>query len=514
MIVTGERAIPLPGSTGGSELAFLIRGERAPTVGFYFLLFMYQLVRNQTENAQNLEMRLQDVKAMLREGKATSLDVTQVQASLETARTRRTFRERFFGDQLDRFKLQLGLPPDLELEIDDSLLEPFELRSDQLAELEDRLRKLDAEFDLASEQPRQEPMKTTVRRLKAIHEELELPYQLAEKRLKQLQQSLPKRTRDMTPDEAEAFRSTVQQDATRLKNLQTAYQRQGESIPELEKKLQQAVIPEDHLRPILTTLIRQRDTLSRGTRRLNGLETVIRVELIELKPVPLTPAQGVQLALENRLDLMNRRALVMDARRRLEIAADRLEANVDVVAEGEVNTKPLLFNQNAYDFRAKESSYRVGVAVTPPLDRRRERNNFRAAQVAYQRARRNYMAAEDQVKLDVRSEFRDMRAQRELFEIQRRALRVAARELEQAMEAGEKLQEGPEGGRQQGLNIPRALENIVDAQDELIEAWVDYESARLELFRDMGVMQVDETGVWSEGNQALWSTPPDGTPLP
>jgi outer membrane protein TolC len=158
------------------------------------------------------------------------------------------------------------------------------------------------------------------------------------------------------------------------------------------------------------------------------------------------------------------------------------------------------------NFRADESNIRVGVEIETPLDRRRERNNFRAAQVAYQRARRNFMAAEDQVKLDVRRQLRDLRAQRELFEIQRRALRVASRELEQALEAGEQDDGTGGGGRQQGLNIPRALENILDAQDEMIEAWVEYETARLELHRDMGMMRIDADGIWPKEDQRRWGS--------
>ena len=506
MIVTGERALPLPGSTGGSELAFLIRGERAPTVGFYFLLFQYQRLRNRTENVRSLEMRLRDVQAMLREGKAATLDVTQVQTSLEHARFSRTIRERFFGDQLDRFKLQLGLPPDLELEIDDLVLEPFKFRNPQLTELEDELRRLDSTFGGLTAAPNRGRTLEVVRGLSAIRQRLASAFAAAAGKLKQLQLSMPTRTETMSPEAAEEFCIIVAEDSVRFERMRQAFQGDGQVLRELERSLAQQGIANDRLQQLLGQAVTQRDILYATTRRLSSLEAATRVELIELKPVHLTPTDAVELALENRLDLMNRRALVMDARRRLEIAADRLEGTLDVVAEGAVNTPPLLQNGRPYDFRAKESEFRVGVAVKTPLDRRRERNNFRAAQIAYQRARRNYIAAEDQVKLDVRSELRDLWAQGEIFEIQRRALRVAALELEQALEAGERQADGAGEGRQQGLNIPRAVENILDAQDELIEAWVEYETARLELYRDVGVMKVDANGLWPEAEQQQWSS--------
>lgn len=169
-----------------------------------------------------------------------------------------------------------------------------------------------------------------------------------------------------------------------------------------------------------------------------------------------------------------------------------------------MNTPPLFGNDKPFNFRSDESNLGVGVQIDTPMDRRRERNTFRAAQVAYQRPRRNFMAAEDQVKLDVRRQLRRIEAQRELFEIQRRALRLASRELEQALEPDEPEDANGNGGRQQGLNIPRALENILDAQDELIEAWVEYETARLELYRDMGVMRIDANGIWPQEQQRRW----------
>jgi len=39
----------------------------------------------------------------------------------------------------------------------------------------------------------------------------------------------------------------------------------------------------------------------------------------------------------------------------------------------------------------------------------------------------------------------------------------------------------------------------------LIEAWMDYERARLTLFRDMGAMSIDENGVWLTADQETWA---------
>jgi outer membrane protein TolC len=186
---------------------------------------------------------------------------------------------------------------------------------------------------------------------------------------------------------------------------------------------------------------------------------------------------------------MNRRANVVDARRKLEIAANALEATVDLVAQGDLNTQPLLGNGNPVDFRADQSEFRIGVAIVTPLDRRAQRNNYRAAQIAYQRARRVYMSAEDSIKLIVRQSVRTLDQLRDSIEFDRQSVRSNARELY--------LAQTREGGPR-GLDLSRALFNIRRRQDSLILSWLDYESTRLNLARDTGTMEIDNRGIWTD----------------
>jgi len=107
-----------------------------------------------------------------------------------------------------------------------------------------------------------------------------------------------------------------------------------------------------------------------------------------------------------------------------------------------------------------------------------------------QRARREYMAAEDRVKLDVRQSVRTLQELAQRLQLRRRGVRIAARQLEFAQT------QSPQG--QQGINIIWASYNLLNAQDETIETWLDYESTRLNLFRDTGTMEIDEHGIWKD----------------
>ena len=502
-IVTGNRAAPLPGSSSGGELAFLIQGARSPTVGFNFLLFRLQRMRNTRANVRSLQTSVRELEALAEAGRATSLDVTQLQSSLESSRSRLISLQRRFADQLDRYKVQLGLPPDMELEIDDSLLESFQFIDPKLSALDDRIYMFVRHIAAARTDPSRQKLQDAFNGLDELSNDVAERFAEFENDFRRLLQVVQNRMRMLSDAEARELQASIAEDRRRFHEAKRHFSTMPERLQSLHQHLNRKTWPPNQHKEFIDNLQAVREELLRMVRELSGLGISLRVEMIVLEPVELTPTEAVELALQERLDLMNRRGFVMDARRRIEIAADRLETTLDVVAEGELRTRPLSGNENPLDFRAKESTFRAGVRITTPLDRRAERNNFRASQISYERSRRNYMTAEDQVKLNVRKRLRRVMTLARIFEIQRRALRVAARELDQAVEFAERPpQPGQPAnvGGQQGANISRALSNILNAENNLIETWVNYQTARLSLFRDIGTMQIGQDGVWLEAD--------------
>jgi outer membrane protein TolC len=53
-------------------------------------------------------------------------------------------------------------------------------------------------------------------------------------------------------------------------------------------------------------------------------------------------------------------------------------------------------------------------------------------------------------------------------------------------------------GRAETRDLLEAQDDLVSAQNALTGALVDYRVAELELQRDMGVLQVNEQGIWRE----------------
>jgi outer membrane protein TolC len=134
----------------------------------------------------------------------------------------------------------------------------------------------------------------------------------------------------------------------------------------------------------------------------------------------------------------------------------------------------------------------VALRFTTPLDQVTERNVYREALIAYQRQRRAYMLQEDNVKQQIRVAWRQLTVQQERLAIDRETIRNVAREYDSASLSAL--------GQGQGnaLNVLNALNSVLQAQNTLIGNWVNYETNRLNIFRDMGIMQVNQQGLWSD----------------
>ena len=193
----------------------------------------------------------------------------------------------------------------------------------------------------------------------------------------------------------------------------------------------------------------------------------------------------------------------MDARRNMEIAANRLEAVLNVVAQGNINTPP--GGNHPFDFRGANSTFQFGLQMTAPLDQVQVRNQYRGALITYQQQRRSYMLLEDQVKYDIRTSWRQLQVNRQNLETSRKNLRQAALQFDinvannlnprsQGQAAG---QAGTTNlGNSSGLNINNALTALLTAQNALIQYWASYERNRINIYRDMDIMQIDERGLW------------------
>jgi hypothetical protein len=198
---------------------------------------------------------------------------------------------------------------------------------------------------------------------------------------------------------------------------------------------------------------------------------------------------------------MNNRAALVDTWRLIEFNGNRLESNLDVVLNGEMGT----VGDNAVKFRARDTTMSAGLRFDTPFNRRVERNDFRQQLIFYQQARRQMIQYEDGVNRGLRTLLRELEQLRINLEIQRRAVAISIRRVDQTRENFNKPTPPPLPGQKitqfgptAALNLLTALSDLRSSQNNFMSVWLNYHAGRMRLLRDLGIIQIDDDGVWIE----------------
>lgn len=411
-------------------------------------------------------------------------------------------QERGYLDNVDSYKFTLGLPIDFQIDIDTGLLKQFEFIDPRITSLEQQILVFQQQFAAVNEKdPPVEDLRRIASQLNQLRERVQTEgMTLVEADVERVDANLPKRLSELTrPEDREVVQQDVERNRLVFREvIQDIYRKLGEDLADLMDLLGQTELTVQQRTTYLTELDRIRETLLQISQNLKSVQVGLRSELIRLHDFNMTQADCVATALESRLDLMNARAQVMDARRQMEVAANRLESVLNIVTNGSIQSSG---NENPFDFRGDRSTFQVGVQFTAPLDQVQLRNTYRLTQINYERARRAYLTLEDQVRNTVRAEWRQMQTASLNFETTRQNLRIAALQLDSAIETFNQPARvgaggGGTGGQNQGLNLINALQSVLQAQNSLIQFWTQYEQTRINIHLDMDIMQVDERGIW------------------
>ncbi|MEX0884930.1 MAG: TolC family protein [Phycisphaeraceae bacterium] len=207
----------------------------------------------------------------------------------------------------------------------------------------------------------------------------------------------------------------------------------------------------------------------------------------------LDEAKAIALALEHRLDLRTAVGRVFDAQRGIIVAADDLRMGLDLIGQATVGERRSIGSAGLRDARLDPAAgvYSAGLEVDLPWDRRTQRLELRRRMIDLQQAVRDVQELEDEVKLDVRDALRDLLEQRENYRIQVQAQEIAERRVEQA-------EEFLRVGRADVRDVLEANEALIQAQNALVDALIAYRISELGFQRDVGMLRVDERGLWEE----------------
>jgi len=201
---------------------------------------------------------------------------------------------------------------------------------------------------------------------------------------------------------------------------------------------------------------------------------------------PLNAA--VVTALTHRLDLANSGDRIDDAARNVKLAAEGLDVQLNLVGSAEVGSAG---NTRFIRLQFQRGTYRMGWEADLPCDRKIERNNYRRALITLTQQQREYENDVDQVKLQVRNAYRQLREQAESYRIQKLSLDLAKARVESnrlLLDAGR-------------IEVRLLLDSqnaLLRAQNDFTAALVAHTIAKLNFFRDIGVLQVRPDGMWEE----------------
>jgi len=199
--------------------------------------------------------------------------------------------------------------------------------------------------------------------------------------------------------------------------------------------------------------------------------------------------EAVGTALLRRLDLVNSADAVVDARRKVYVAADSLRAELNLTGSaGAASSKKA--DRQSMDWSREE--YNLGFELDLPLDRVPEQSVYRKALITLSQREREYEQATDIVRLEVRNAYRDLTEAANRYKVQTEAYELARQRYNNTLTL-------LEYGRASSRRVLNAQNNLIDAQDAATEALVDFSIASLNFYRDTGVLYVRPDGMWEKG---------------
>ena len=204
-------------------------------------------------------------------------------------------------------------------------------------------------------------------------------------------------------------------------------------------------------------------------------------------PFEIDEVVAVKLGLENRLDLQAAIGAVFDAQRQVVVKADALRAGLTLGGTARFSDNDNDGSMQLFD----RGNYAALLTLDLPIERTRERNEYRNSLIDLERTTRSVQTLEDQIKLSIRNELRTLLESRESLKIQAQSVVVAEKRVRST-------QFFLEAGRTEIRNLLEAQDALLSAQNGLTRAVVDYRIAELELQRDLDVLKVNEQGLWRE----------------
>jgi outer membrane protein TolC len=209
---------------------------------------------------------------------------------------------------------------------------------------------------------------------------------------------------------------------------------------------------------------------------------------LRIEAPDISRAQAVQIALVTRPDLATSADRVADAERQIKVAKNGLLPGLDISMDYRTVSDP---GDTTPAINWDRRRWEGAVDLDLPLDRKAERNIYRASLVFLDRAKRADELARDRAKLDINDGFRAIEQAKINFEVAEQQVTLA----ESRVEEQELRQELGQGDAQ---DLVDARIDLLNARNQRTSTVIDHALARMRLWRDMGILYVSYDGSWAK----------------
>lgn len=516
----------------------------ANPVGYLPTILRSATLNNERNNLATFDYYLRLFQNLEEGGIVTKLQVGRIEQQLLSSRALVLQRTQEYLDNIDNFKLQLGLPATVPLELDETPLRPIrqhlkavERVYGQLRDLEGEAGKLDPDAPAGTFREGWLKLLTESPIARGTKLSKEYPESVAglkgktDDNLVDLLDALRERRRKLLDERDRKLKARQNADAevVELAKLETEYDRVRFELALRRAEKREWAKEKDKDKKDIVRAAVLREVLNFGTlvavQARNERLTDLRDEWTAVPPIviddldvltaPLDVAaeKVASTALNNRLDLMNARAQVVDSWRQVTVTANALQGFFDV--QYDLNTNSPLGGSQPLQLGGSRTLHQVRMRIEPPFVRRAERNNYRAALVSFQRQRRNLMAFEDNIATDVRTDLRLLRQLAQTLTVQQRAVELAYQQVDNArgtlLAPPDPRVDVAAAAAAQTEQLIQVQAALVRAQNDLYSTWVRYLNARMTLYLDLELLTLDARGLWCDERPL---TAPAAAPAP
>jgi len=507
-VVAGQAGVQGP-TSGRVSLPSVSGGFTSSAQGMLSLLERQVRIRNLEGNVAGIQDSLYQIEALFEAGREDDRQQVELtRQSLYSSQSGLLGERVSYQQSLDAYKVALGLPPDLPVVIEDPLLDQFNLIDGKLMDTQDAVNELLTLLRDDKTYPTLE-----IRWYDDLGPARQLCWSqisLVEDDIRKFQQALPDRISglQMLGSRPEAQSGQIDQQIFNVEFLKERLAKLQTDLVKLQAKMAKTLGEVESIEKIRQAAADNSNIMSDEARRmLRDVFTELYDELVELSlieararldtstliPIELTAEEAFDIARVNRRDWMNARASLVDQWRLIEVAANDLKSDLDVVVEGRAD--PLASNLfGGAPVNNTTGTLRVGLEFDAPLTRLAERNSYRRTLINYQRTRRAYYLFEDGIQESLRNATRQIRLNQINFEVNRAAVFVSIIRTDLTRIG---LTKPAGAGRQTSArDVQEALRSLLNAQNTFLRIWVNYEAQRMALDLALGTMELDDLGMW------------------